>query len=83
MRCYWVPFSDGEDKDYQVNSYQLVLFPGGAVSTTFDIYIVDDVIVENSERFIVSIDPFTLPFGVVLGEITYAEVEIIDDDSKW
>ena len=44
---------------------------------------VDDLVIENSERFSVSIDPFTLPFGVVLGEISSAEVEILDDDSKW
>ena len=75
-------FSDGKDKDYQVDSHKLLLFPGGATSTTLDIHIVDDVIVENHERFSVSIDPFTLPYDVSLGEISSAEVEIVDDDSK-
>ena len=81
MHQYYI--SDGKDKDYQADSYQLVLFPGGATSSAFDVYVVDDLVIENSESFSVSIDPFTLPYGVVLGEISSAEVEIVDDDSKW
>ena len=82
MHCIGCHFSDGKDKDYQVDSYKLVLFPGGATSATFDVYMVDDVILENSERFSISIDPYTLPYGVALGDITYAEVEILDDDGN-
>ena len=75
-------FSDGKGKDYQADSYKLVHFAGGATAAAFDVYMVDDNILENTERFSVSIVPFTLPYGVVLGNITYAEVEILDDDGE-
>ena len=42
----------------------------------------DDELVEGGERFSVSIDPLSLPYGIVLGSNDYAEVEIVDDDSK-
>ena len=42
----------------------------------------NDMLVEGSERFSVSIDPLSLPHGIVLGNTKYAEVEILDNDSK-
>ena len=43
---------------------------------------VDNVMLEDSEKFIVSIDPLSLPYGVVLGDVPTAEVVILDDDGK-
>ena len=43
---------------------------------------VDNVILENTERFRVYIDPLSLPYGVAPGDITSAEVNIMDDDGK-
>ena len=43
---------------------------------------VDDMILEGSESFNVSIDPLSLPYGVVLGDIANATVKILDDESK-
>ena len=45
---------------------------------------VDNVVekLEDSEKFIVSIDPLSLPYGVVLGNNPTAEVVIMDDDGK-
>ena len=40
------------------------------------------MILEGTEKFRISIDPLSLPYGVVLGDITSVEVEIIDDESK-
>ena len=37
---------------------------------------------EDSEKFIVSIDPLSLAYGVVLGDVPTAEVVILDDDGK-
>lgn len=65
-----------------MNSSVQVLFPGGITAATFDVSVINDEIVENNEIFGVSIDPLSLPFGVFLGDITYADVQIIDDDGK-
>ena len=43
---------------------------------------VDNVMLEESEKFIVSIDPLSLPYGVSLGDNPTAEVIIMDDDGK-
>ena len=43
---------------------------------------VDTVMLEDSEKFIVSIDPLSLPYGVSLGGVPTAEVVIRDDDGK-
>ena len=43
---------------------------------------VDNMIVENTERFKVYIDPLSLPYGVAPGDITSADVNIMDDDGK-
>ena len=73
-----------EDEDYKVeNSSIQVLVPGGKTCASFDVNIVDDVIVESKETFNVSIDPLSLPYGIVLGNITTAEVVILDDDGKF
>ena len=43
---------------------------------------VDNMIVENTERFKIYIDPLSLPNGVAPGDITSADVNIVDDDGK-
>ena len=59
-----------------------VLIPGGETSAMFDVRIIGDVMLESSEKLRVSIDPLSLPFGVVLGNTPTAEVVIMDDDGK-
>ena len=44
---------------------------------------VDTVMLEDSEKFIVSIDPLSLPYGVVLGDNPTAEVVIMDNDGTY
>ena len=44
---------------------------------------VDNVRLESGETFRVSIDPLSLPYGVVLGRFTSSEVLILDNDSKF
>ena len=73
-----------EIDDYEVEISPIrVLFPGGTTRAAFDVRMVDNVRLENSETFEVSIDPLSLPYGVVLGRITSSEVVILDNDSKF
>ena len=74
--------TEGEDYEVETSSVQ-VLFPGGITRATFDVRMVDNVRLESSETFSVSIDPYSLPYGVVLGDITSAEVVILDNDRKF
>ena len=66
--------------DFDATSPIQVLIPGGQTRTQFNVKLVDSVILEGSEKFSVSIDPLSLPYGVVLGENPTAEVVIQDDD---
>jgi serine/threonine protein kinase len=52
--------------------------PAGARSATLTIPLVSDAIVENTEVFLVEIEP--LQSGVTLGERSHAAVIIVDDD---
>jgi len=52
--------------------------PAGARSATLTIPLVSDAVVENTEVFLVEIEPITA--GVSLGERSHAAVIIVDDD---
>lgn len=72
------------DEDYLIPPNQIikVIFPAGTISASFDVNIIDDLQLEDSETFHVSIDELSVPFGVTLGFIKSATVTILDDDSK-
>ena len=73
-----------EIEDFEVDISPIrVLFPGGTTRAAFDVRMVDNVRLENSEIFEVSIDPLSLPYGVVLGHISSSEVVVLDNDSKF
>ena len=79
-----------EGEDYEVKGGNCdnetctiqTLFPGGKTSATFDVKIKPDERLESNESFNVSIHPLSLPHCVVLGDITTAEVIILDNDGK-
>ena len=48
----------------------------------FDIPINDDAIIENNENFALTIDPSSLPTGVIVGSPDQAIVTIVDNDGK-
>ena len=52
--------------------------PAGAKSATLTIPLVSDAIVENTEVFLVEIEP--AQSGVTLGERSHAAVIVVDDD---
>ena len=62
--------------------YIRVLFPGGTTKATFAVHTRDDVLFEPSESFHISIDPLSLPHGVVIGSIPRTTVTIMDDEGK-
>ena len=73
---YTYVFTEGED--FTATSPVQVLFTGGHTRAHFDVLLVDNVKLEGSEKFIVSIDPLSLPYGVSLGNHPTAEIVIMD-----
>jgi len=61
-------------------SYIPVVFSAGVTSISFDVQIINDDILEQSETFRVSIEPISLPYGITLGSTESAVVTIQDDD---
>ena len=69
-------------EDFNPVSSMEILIPGGHDNVIFDIYMVDDAVVEDNEVLSIFINPNSLPYGVTLGNITSAEIIILDNDSK-
>ena len=67
--------------DYGSGPYT-VTFPAGVTSVPFDIPINNDMILESSEDFTLTINPFSVPTGVTVGNPNQATVTIVDDDGK-
>ena len=67
--------------DYNINSSR-VIFINEITTASLRVSINDDSMFETHETFIVSIDPLSLPYGVILGSTASAVVTIVDDDSK-
>ena len=61
-----------------------VIIPAGRTSVSFDVTILDDIIIEEDiESFQLSIVDVSLPHDVSVGSIQNATVNIIDDDCKY
>ena len=67
--------------DYDSGPY-IVTFPVGVTSAQFNIPITDDNIFEENETFEVSIDSFSLPSGVTIGDNGQFTMTIMDNDGK-
>lgn len=59
-----------------------VTFPAGTTCASFDVPIIDDVILESNETFDMIIMETSLPYGVKLDDSNRAKVTILDNDSK-
>ena len=73
----------GEDYEIPKDQYISVKFAAGQTSALFDVNIIDDKEIEDTETFLVSIFELSVPFGVTLGITTSAEVSITDNDGKY
>jgi len=72
----------GEDTDYDNGPY-VITIPAGETRVSFDVQINDDNMLEaNSEDFILTIDPSSLPDYVTVSNPGQATVNIIDDESE-
>ena len=58
------------------------MIPAGQTNATFDVPIIDDMILENNEHFMLIIDETTLPDDVTRGDPGEATVNIVDIDRK-
>ena len=67
--------------DYDSGPFDIT-FPAGETLAVFNISINDDDIVEGNENFNISIDPFSPPNGVSVGDPSQTTVIIVDDDCK-
>ena len=68
--------------DYGHRAHILVMIPDGKPYAEFYIPIKDDDDYEANEEFRVTIDPLSLPYGVILSSTADAVVTIVDDDCK-
>ena len=67
--------------DYTSGPYT-VTFPAGSTTATFNVPITDDMILEELENFMLTINS-SLPTGVTRGTPSQATVNIVDDDRKF
>ena len=58
------------------------MIPAGQTNATFYVPIIDDMILENNEDFMLIIDETTLPDDVTRGDPGEATVNIVDNDRK-
>jgi len=71
----------GGGVDYDSGPYNAT-FRRHVTSSTFDIPINDDNILEHDEQFSLTINSSSLPNGFTVGNLSQAEVTISDDDGK-
>lgn len=67
--------------DYDSGPYA-VTFPAGMASTSFNVPIIDDNVVELVEQFDLTIDTSSLPNGFTVDDPSQVMVTITDDDSE-
>ena len=68
--------------DYDSGPYTVIL-PAGVTIVSFDVPINDDMILEDDESLILTINPSSLPTGVIVGTPGQATVTIVDNDRKF
>ena len=60
-----------------------VVIPSGHMTVPFDLTILEDIIIEDTELFQLSIMEVSLPYDVYVGYIPSATVNITDNDCKY
>ena len=67
--------------DYGSGTYQ-VTFTAGTTEALFNVSLTDDNIFERNENFMITIDTFSLPSNVTVGDPNRVTVIIVDNDGK-
>ena len=67
--------------DYDLGPYT-VTFTAGIIHTSFNFSLIDDDVFENSENFVLTIHPSSLPNNVTVGDPGQVTVTIVDNDGK-
>ena len=68
-------------EDYSSGPYYITL-AAGITRISFNVSILDDKILEEDEKFILTIDPSSLPCSVTTGDHNQATVIILEDECK-
>ena len=73
----------GHGVDYTAGPYS-VTFPVGSITALFNVIIMNDNILESNEKFVLTVDPSTLPSNsrVTVGIPSNSTVTIIDNEGK-
>ena len=67
--------------DYDSGTYT-VIFPAGVTMVAFDVPITDDMVLEDNENFMLTINSSSLPDYITRSTPPEATVTIVDDDRK-
>lgn len=66
--------------DYEPATFVEITFSEDATEYIYSLWIIDNFVVENTESFTIEISLPSISDGVQLGDITSADINIIDDD---
>ena len=70
-----------EGVDYDSGPY-IVTFTAGIIQAPFNFSLRDDNVFENSEDFVLTVHPSSLPINVTVGDPGQVSVTIVDNDGK-
>ena len=57
-----------------------VTFSAGSTTASFNVSSIDDNVLESDEKFILTIDPSSLPNNVIVGSSNHSTITILDDE---
>ena len=67
--------------DYGSGPYE-VTFTAGTTEASFNVSLSDDNIFERNKKFMITIDPSSLPSNVTVGDPDQVTVTIVDNDGN-
>ena len=68
--------------DFASGTYE-VTFTAGTTEASFNVSLTDDNIFERNEKFMITVDPSSLPNNVTVGDPDQVIVTIVDNDGKY
>ena len=67
--------------DFASGIYEVTI-TAGTTEASFNVSLTDDNIFERNEKFMITIDPSSLPSNVTVGDPDQVIVTIVDNDGK-